>query len=88
MPSVPKWKRLAASTAQHFQAASPIILALFGVSYLTGAWDAAGESWQRLRHGELEIHFLMLAVAFGAALIGAWSEGALLLFLFSASGAM
>ncbi len=43
---------------------------------------------QRLRHGEIEIHFLMLAVAFGAALVGAWSEGALLLFLFSASGAM
>jgi Cd2+/Zn2+-exporting ATPase len=30
----------------------------------------------------------MLAVAAGAALIGAWREGALLLFLFSASGAM
>ena len=79
---------LAAITARQFQAASPIILALFGVSYIAGAWNAAAESWQRLRHGELEIHFLMLAVALGAALIGAWSEGALLLFLFSASGAM
>lgn len=79
---------LAAITAQYFQGAPLIVLALFVISYLSGAWDAAGESWQRLRHGELEIHFLMLAVAFGAALIGAWSEGALLLFLFSASGAM
>ncbi|HMJ06098.1 MAG TPA: cation-translocating P-type ATPase, partial [Chthoniobacterales bacterium] len=79
---------LAALAAQYFHAAPAIILTLFGASYLSGAWDAAGESWQRLRRGELEIHFLMLAVAFGAALIGAWSEGALLLFLFSASGAM
>ncbi|MEP6810569.1 MAG: cation-translocating P-type ATPase [Chthoniobacterales bacterium] len=95
-----EWKRLAwfsvvcllagltAITAQYFQAPPFLVLALFGASYVAGAWDAAGESWNRLRHGELEIHFLMLAVAFGAALIGAWSEGALLLFLFSASGAM
>ena len=79
---------LAAISAQYFQAVPVIILALFVASYLAGAWDATKESWQRLRHGELEIHFLMVAVAFGAALIGAWSEGALLLFLFSASGAM
>jgi Zn2+/Cd2+-exporting ATPase len=41
-----------------------------------------------LRKARLDVHFLMLAVAGGAALIGAWHEGALLLFLFSASGAM
>ncbi len=79
---------LAALAAQQTQMAPWVVVALFVVSYLSGAWDAAGESWKRLRRGELEIHFLMLAVAFGAALIGAWSEGALLLFLFSASGAM
>jgi Cd2+/Zn2+-exporting ATPase len=60
----------------------------FAISYVAGGWDAAVESWRRLRRGELDIHFLMLAVALGAAAIGAWSEGALLLFLFSASGAM
>jgi Zn2+/Cd2+-exporting ATPase len=43
---------------------------------------------ERLRKARLDVHFLMLAVAGGAALIGAWREGALLLFLFSASGAM
>ncbi|MGI8820693.1 MAG: heavy metal translocating P-type ATPase [Chthoniobacterales bacterium] len=79
---------LAALTAQHLHAPATLVLALFGVSYICGAWDAATESWERLRHGDLEIHFLMLAVAVGAALVGAWSEGALLLFLFSASGAM
>jgi Cd2+/Zn2+-exporting ATPase len=79
---------LAAVAAHSLGAPALLVTALFVVSYVCGAWDAAGESWERLRHGELEIHFLMLAVAIGAALVGAWSEGALLLFLFSASGAM
>lgn len=79
---------LAAIGAQHFGGSYALVISLFGLSYVCGAWDAAGESWQRLREGELEIHFLMLAVAVGAALVGAWSEGALLLFLFSSSGAM
>ena len=63
-------------------------VALFLCSYAAGAWNAAHEAWQRIRQGEIEIHFLMLAVALGAAVIGEWGEGALLLFLFSAAGAM
>lgn len=63
-------------------------LAAYLLAYLCGGWDAAGDAWERLKAGQLDIHFLMLAVAAAAALIGAWREGALLLFLFSASGAM
>ena len=63
-------------------------LAAYVLAYICGGWDAAGDAWERLKSGQLDIHFLMLAVAAGAALIGAWREGALLLFLFSASGAM
>lgn len=63
-------------------------LAAYMLAYVCGGWDAAGDAWERLKSGQLDIHFLMLAVAAGAALIGAWREGALLLFLFSASGAM
>jgi Cd2+/Zn2+-exporting ATPase len=63
-------------------------LASYILAYMCGGWDAAGDAWKRLKSGQLDIHFLMLAVAAGAALIGAWREGALLLFLFSASGAM
>lgn len=63
-------------------------LAAYILAYICGGWDAAGDAWERLKSGQLDIHFLMLAVAAGAALIGAWREGALLLFLFSASGAM
>jgi len=63
-------------------------LSAYIIAYICGGWDAAGDAWERLKCGQLDIHFLMLAVAAGAAAIGAWREGALLLFLFSASGAM
>ncbi len=62
--------------------------ALFGGALIAGAWDAAKDSWENLRKAKLDIHFLMLAVAAGASVIGAWGEAVLLLFLFSASGAM
>jgi Cd2+/Zn2+-exporting ATPase len=55
---------------------------------IAGGWDAFEDAKEGLPKGELDIHFLMLAVAVGAALIGAWAEGALLLFLFSFSGAL
>ncbi len=70
------------------EAATWIPLAAYILAYICGGWDAAGDAWGRLKSGQLDIHFLMLAVAGGAAAIGAWREGALLLFLFSASGAM
>ena len=61
---------------------------LYVMAYFCGGWDAGCDAWERIRKGQLDIHFLMLAVALGAGIIGAWREGALLLFLFSASGAM
>jgi len=61
---------------------------LFFAGIVTGGWDAAIDSWANLKKREVEIHFLMLAVAVGAMFIGAWGEAVLLLFLFSASGAM
>jgi Cd2+/Zn2+-exporting ATPase len=57
-------------------------------AYLAGAWFAAGETWEKLREKQLDVHFLMLAVASGAAAIGEWSEGVVLLFLFSFAGAL
>lgn len=62
--------------------------AFFIVSLVAGGWDAAKDAWENIREGRLDVHFLMLAVAFGAVAIGAWEEGALLLFLFSTSGAL
>ncbi len=62
--------------------------ALYGVALLAGGWDAAKDTWENIQERKLDIHFLMLAVAVGAVSIGAWGEAVLLLFLFSASGAM
>ena len=61
---------------------------VFVLSFLAGAWFPAEEVWERLRQRAIDVHFLMLAVAAGSASIGAWGEGATLLFLFSLSGAL
>lgn len=58
------------------------------LALVAGGWDAAVDSWENLKKREIDIHFLMLVVAAGAVAIGAWHEAVLLLFLFSASGAM
>jgi Cd2+/Zn2+-exporting ATPase len=63
-------------------------VALYALSFLTGGFFPAEEVWERLQKGALDVHFLMLAVAVGSASIGAWAEGATLLFLFSFSGAL
>lgn len=61
---------------------------LFLAGVIAGGWDAAIDTWGNLRKREIDIHFLMLAVAAGAMFIDAWGEAVMLLFLFSASGAM
>jgi Cd2+/Zn2+-exporting ATPase len=61
---------------------------LFLTGILAGGWDAAVDTWGNFKKREVDIHFLMIAVAIGAIFIGAWGEAVLLLFLFSASGAM
>lgn len=58
------------------------------LAIIAGGWDATVDTWENLRKREIDIHFLMLAVALGAMAINHWSEAVLLLFLFSASGAM
>ena len=74
---------------QHFYPEFPVVTHIvFGVALIAGAWDAAVDTRENLSEGKIDIHFLMLTVALGAVLIGAWGEAVLLLFLFSASGAM
>ncbi|MEY5009946.1 MAG: hypothetical protein RLZZ253_1085 [Verrucomicrobiota bacterium] len=66
----------------------PAALWAYGIAYLAGGAFAAAESAVRLRRGILDVHFLMLAVAAGAAGLGEWGEGAALLFLFSFSSGL
>jgi Cd2+/Zn2+-exporting ATPase len=65
-----------------------LVISFYLGAMLAGGWDAFVDVRASLPKGELDIHFLMLTVALGAISIGAWTEGALLLFLFSLSGAL
>ncbi len=71
-----------------FFRAQPWHIVGYLLAYLAGGWFTAEEVWERLRKRGIDVHFLMLAVAVGAACINAWAEGATLLFLFSLSGAL
>lgn len=55
----------------------------FVVAYALGAWFTLKEVVVALRARKFEIDFLMLLAAIGAAILGEWFEGALLLFLFT-----
>jgi len=74
--------------AGHFFNGTPSQLYCYLAAYLAGGWFTVEEVWERLRKRTVDVHFLMLAVAAGSASIGAWGEGATLLFLFSLSGAL
>ncbi len=79
---------LAGIITQRYPDMANITLGLYLIAYMTGGWDAALDTLNKLRKLRLDIHFLMVCVAVGAAFIGAWWEGAALLFLFSLSGAL
>tara|TARA_R110002049_G_scaffold22388_8_gene80207 strand:+ start:5650 stop:8085 length:2436 start_codon:yes stop_codon:yes gene_type:complete len=57
-------------------------------AYFFGGWFTVKEAWANIRSGRFEIDSLMLVAAAGAAVLGAWAEGALLLFLFSLGHAL
>jgi Zn2+/Cd2+-exporting ATPase len=89
-----KWQLAAAILCGGFGLTAGFVLPaqfkVFGfvAAYLAGGFFPAEEVWERLQKRVLDVHFLMIAVAVGAACIGAWAEGATLLFLFSLSGAL
>ncbi len=62
-------------------------LAFIG-AYVAGGWDLAIKVWEGIQEREFGTDFLMFLVAAGAAAIGEPSEGSVLMFLFSISGAM
>lgn len=57
-------------------------------TYFFGGYYTIIEAIEKIREGEFEIDFLMIVAAIGAAYIGSWGEGALLLFLFSLGHAL
>ncbi|WP_262031973.1 heavy metal translocating P-type ATPase [Microvirga sp. Mcv34] len=63
-------------------------LAFYIAAYGSGGFYTLREAIDSLRLGRFEIDTLMLVAAAGAAALGEWAEGALLLFLFSLGHAL
>ncbi|WP_438352007.1 heavy metal translocating P-type ATPase [Paenibacillus sp. FA6] len=62
---------------------------LYVTAYALGGWITAREGIKTLiQERDLDVNLLMIAAAMGAASIGYWNEGALLIFIFAFSGAL
>ncbi len=65
-----------------------VSLAFYLAAYILGGWDIAQHAWHTLREKHFDTDLLMVMAALGAALLGDFGEGALLLFLFSLGHAL
>ncbi|NUU61205.1 heavy metal translocating P-type ATPase [Paenibacillus agri] len=64
-------------------------IVLYVISYTIGGWIKAKEGVETLiKERDLDVNLLMIAAALGAATIGYWNEGAMLIFIFALSGAL
>lgn len=60
-----------------------VVMLFYLLSYLAGGYDIATHAIPGLLRGKFDTDVLMLAAAVGAAILGEWTEGAFLLFLFA-----
>lgn len=74
--------------ATFFDVHPALPLGFFLAAYFFGGWFTTIEVVDELRHGRFQIDLLMLVAALGAATLGEWAEGGLLLFLFSIGHAL
>ncbi|WP_242006892.1 heavy metal translocating P-type ATPase [Aerolutibacter ruishenii] len=81
---------LAGFLVDKFVAGAPawLPLACYVAAYFFGGFYTLREAFDNLRLKRFEIDTLMLVAAAGAAALGSWAEGALLLFLFSLGHAL
>ncbi|MGH2534512.1 MAG: heavy metal translocating P-type ATPase [Thermomicrobiales bacterium] len=80
---------LVAAALDHLTSAPPaVVLGLYVAAYLSGGTFATIEALTDLRHRHVNVDLLMVTAAAGAAIVGAWGEGAVLLALFSTSNAL
>ncbi|OIB03233.1 cadmium-translocating P-type ATPase [Paenibacillus sp. LC231] len=71
------------------QWSEPLSVVLYVISYAVGGWVKAKEGVETLlKERDLDVNLLMIAAAMGAAAIGYWNEGAMLIFIFALSGAL
>ena len=64
------------------------LLVLNVIAYIAGGFYGLKSAVESLRQGEVDVDLLMILAALGAAVIGQWREGAVLLFLFSLSNVL
>ena len=62
--------------------------AFYAAAYFFGGYYIVREAIEKILARRFEIDFLMIVAAIGAAILGAWAEGALLLFLFAIGHAL
>ncbi len=75
--------------AENQQWAPRLILLINIASYLTGGWfGLRGAIHALVEERVVDVDLLMILAALGAAVIGEWHEGAILLFLFSLSNVL
>ncbi|MDK9704741.1 MAG: cation-translocating P-type ATPase [Sulfuritalea sp.] len=79
---------LAGWLAGRADAPRSLALGLLLGAYAAGGFYTLRDAWQSLRSRRFDIDTLMIVAAAGAAALGAWEEGALLLFLFSLGHAL
>jgi Cd2+/Zn2+-exporting ATPase len=85
------WLFLAAALlVEHFTPAPPSVpIALFVLAYIAGGSFATNTALRDLfLERTVSVDFLMITAAVGAAIVGHWEEGAILLGLFSTSNAL
>lgn len=69
--------------------APDIVIAVLGVTaYIAGGVFGLKGAIESLRERKLDVDMLMILAALGAAVVGEWRDGALLLFLFSLSNVL
>ncbi|MFP3992830.1 HAD family hydrolase, partial [Streptomyces sp. E11-3] len=61
---------------------------LYAIAYVTGGWEPALEGLRALREKTLDVDLLMIVAALGAAAIGQYMDGGLLIVIFATSGAL
>jgi Cd2+/Zn2+-exporting ATPase len=59
------------------------VMALAAVAILVGGYEVAAKAWTALRTLTLNINFLMSVAVIGAVIVGEWTEGAVVIFLFA-----
>lgn len=67
---------------------SRLSLGFYAAAYLFGGWDVSQHAWHAIRERNFDTDLLMVMAAVGAACLGNFAEGALLLFLFSLGHAL